>query len=317
MDANYKWMVCAKCMTFNQSRFIGDTLQGFLMQKTTFPMVCCIVDDASTDGEPDLLRSWAKSNLALDETDKTRIQQLEYGELIVSPMKDNRDRLFVILLLKENHFGKKEKSQYLYEWSKASKYIALCEGDDYWTDSNKTERQVRFLESNPKYVACAENSTYYFIKTGESRPFSDEEERDMTVKELIYKRRFGTASVLFRAEAENDRFNSFKYKFDTMLWCHLASLGKFRYLENVSSVYRRGAGVTEKTDKLEWLEQSERWYGELFKYFRQYITQREISQILASNYWWGIRYYGRRARLKELFIVIYRYIMLRLGLRAF
>ena len=57
MEQNYKYMVVTKCMTYNQSKFICDTLKGFEMQATTFPVVYCIVDDASTDGEQGLLQS--------------------------------------------------------------------------------------------------------------------------------------------------------------------------------------------------------------------------------------------------------------------
>ena len=69
MERNYKYMVCTQCMTFNHKSFIEETLRGFAMQQTTFPVVSVVTDDASTDGEPELLRTWAADNLDLTAAD--------------------------------------------------------------------------------------------------------------------------------------------------------------------------------------------------------------------------------------------------------
>ena len=55
-DSAYKYMVCTRCFTFNHAPYIVDAMNGFVMQETTFPVITIIVDDASTDGEPEVIR---------------------------------------------------------------------------------------------------------------------------------------------------------------------------------------------------------------------------------------------------------------------
>lgn len=111
------------CITYNHEPYIRDAIEGFLMQKTTFPIEILIFDDASTDGTQEIIKSYAE--------------------------KDPRIKTF---LQKENQWskGKYGLLDWLFPASKG-KYIALCEGDDYWTDPYKLQKQVDFLEANPEY----------------------------------------------------------------------------------------------------------------------------------------------------------------------
>ena len=58
----YKWKVCVRCYTFNHAPYIEDAMNGFTMQKTDFPFVCCIVDDASTDGTQEVIKKYIVEN---------------------------------------------------------------------------------------------------------------------------------------------------------------------------------------------------------------------------------------------------------------
>lgn len=118
-------LVSICCITFNQEQYVEKTLQGFLAQKTTFPVEILIHDDASTDNTPQIIK--------------------KYEEL--------DDRIFVIYQT-ENKYSKGEKpfTRYLFPKAKG-KYLAICEGDDYWTDSLKLQKQIDFLEVNPDFSA--------------------------------------------------------------------------------------------------------------------------------------------------------------------
>ncbi len=113
--SEYKYKVCVRCMTYNHSGFINETFNGFYIQKTSFPVVFCIVDDASTDGEQEVLTKWSENHLLPVDGSKELVSAMPYGKLIYGKSKKQGNSLFAILLLAENHFKKKEKSPYYAE----------------------------------------------------------------------------------------------------------------------------------------------------------------------------------------------------------
>lgn len=114
-------LVSICCITYNHGKYISKTLDGFLMQKTTFTFEILIHDDASTD-----------------ET-----------QAIIENYKQKSTIKFVTTYQNVNQFsqGKRFLNRYNFELARG-KYIALCEGDDYWTDPFKLQKQVDFLEAN-------------------------------------------------------------------------------------------------------------------------------------------------------------------------
>ena len=145
MEQEYKYMVCTRCFTFNHAPYIVDAMNGFTMQETTFPVITLIVDDASQDGEPDVIRQYLVENFqapySTEETD-------DYY-LICANHTTNPNCTFVVFLLKYNHYSiRKSKMPYLSKWSDNAKYTALCEGDDYWIDPYKLQKQVEYLEKH-------------------------------------------------------------------------------------------------------------------------------------------------------------------------
>lgn len=154
-NKSYKYMVCARCFTYNHAPFIESALEGFAMQQTTFPTAFVVVDDCSPDGEPEIIKKWAESNLDFQESGYAYKKVMDYGELLFAHHKTNGNASFAILLLKENHYQlKKSKLPYLSEWINHAKYLAVCEGDDYWIHPQKLQMQVDFLESHPNHSAC-------------------------------------------------------------------------------------------------------------------------------------------------------------------
>lgn len=161
-----EYMVSVRCFTYNHSKYITDALNGFVSQQTTFPFVIVVVDDASTDGEQDVIRSFVNEHFDVDNVNAEN-RETEYAHITCASHKSNKNCDIVVLYLKYNHYQlKKKKLPYLSEWLDNSKYHALCEGDDYWIDPLKLQKQVDFLEANPEYGMCYTNFNIYRQDSG-------------------------------------------------------------------------------------------------------------------------------------------------------
>jgi len=122
MNETQKPFVSICCITYNQEKYIKDAIEGFLMQKTEFPFEIIIHDDASTDMTADIVREYEK----------------KYPEKI-KPIYQT-----------ENQYSKGVKPIVMPLKASRGKYIALCDGDDYWTDSLKLKKQITEMEKNPE-----------------------------------------------------------------------------------------------------------------------------------------------------------------------
>ena len=154
-------LVCTRTLTYNHKGFIRDCIEGILMQRTTFPVRVCVHDDASIDGTADIIREY----------------QAKFPALIWAYFQTENSY---------RHPNKRAKRAEFSAWSRAGSYIALCEGDDYWTDPDKLEKQVRFLESNPDYVvAFHARDRLHADGTLERKSEAPEPwKRDLTAREL-------------------------------------------------------------------------------------------------------------------------------------
>lgn len=134
-------LVSICCLTYNHAPFIKKCLDGFLMQETNFPIEILIHDDCSTDGTIEIIEDYTA----------------KYPELIFP------------LYEEENQYSRGGAGKMdLYNYRRArGKYIAYCEGDDYWTYSLKLQKQVDFMEANPEYSVCWHRSKQFFVETGE------------------------------------------------------------------------------------------------------------------------------------------------------
>jgi glycosyltransferase involved in cell wall biosynthesis len=120
-------LVSIHCIAYMHENYIRDAIEGFLMQQTTFKVEIWIHDDASTDNTANIIREYEKKH----------------------------PQLFVATYQVENQYKKNPKTDnYIKPPPRRGKYIAMCEGDDYWTDPLKLQKQVEFLEGNEQYVMC-------------------------------------------------------------------------------------------------------------------------------------------------------------------
>lgn len=148
------FLVRVSCMTYNHANYIIDAMKGFVMQQTSFPFVCTIVDDASTDGEQEVVKKFLQEYFPVQNTPVSYEKDMDYGYVAFSRHKTNENCYFAVVCLKENHLSqRKSKVPYLQEWMD-TKYIAMCEGDDYWTDPLKLQSQIDYLEKHKEVGVC-------------------------------------------------------------------------------------------------------------------------------------------------------------------
>ena len=165
-EKNYKVLV--RCITYNHSKFICDALNGFSIQKTNFPFICIVVDDASKDGNQDVIKQYANDNCDMS---KSEISEDDISIYIRVPHKINLNCVFLFCLLKLNLYGKPEKQEIYKSYRVACKYEAMCEGDDYWIDSQKLQVQVDFLDKFKDYGVCITDFNILYQKDKKIKEF--------------------------------------------------------------------------------------------------------------------------------------------------
>lgn len=239
-----KFKVIVRCFTFNQSRYIEETMNGFTMQQTNFPYVCCIVDDASTDGEQQVIIEYIKEYFDITDTAVAYQKETDYAHVVYAQHKINKNCFFAALFLKENHYSqRKSKMAYLKEWNDGVPYEALCEGDDYWIATDKLQMQADFLDKNPEYgltysqaFMCNQNGEIYkSIILGSSGCHS--------FSEMIEQNPVPTLSTMFRrALYEKYRIcikpNPLWKMGDYPIWLFFSLNSKVHFFEKPLAVYR-------------------------------------------------------------------------------
>lgn len=152
---NPNYLVQVRCLTYNHAAYITDTMNGFCMQQTEFPYICIIFDDNSTDGEQDVIKQYLEKKFIMDGDTTIMRKETDDYVLICTRHKTNKNCYFAVYFLKYNHYQlhKSRVPHLLPEWNDI-KYLALCEGDDYWTDPYKLQKQVDALEAHPECSIC-------------------------------------------------------------------------------------------------------------------------------------------------------------------
>lgn len=214
-----KPLVAIRCTTYNQEPYIRETLEGFVMQKTEFPFVAIVHDDASTDTTPDIIREYAE----------------KYPD-IIKPIFET-----------ENQHSKKDGSlrRIMNEATEATgaEFTAFCEGDDYWIDPLKLQKQVSFLQNNLDYGMSVTACRRYYQQLGEFREYNIG--GDITFEKLLNGNIIHTPSVVVRTELLTLFYSSgiieelqITSMGDYQRWLWLSANSKIHYLQDVTTVYR-------------------------------------------------------------------------------
>ena len=174
-----KPLVSICCQTYNHEKFIAQCLDGFVIQKANFAFEILVHEDASTD------------NTAL----------------IVKEYEAKHPHLFRCVYQIENQFKKQNTLINILFPMARGKYIALCEGDDYWTDPFKLQKQVDFLEANPSIAGC-----FHDVKTVDEFGITIKENYFESPQKIYnqydsvtkYGGAYATCALLFRSLVLND-----------------------------------------------------------------------------------------------------------------
>lgn len=214
-----KPVVSICCITYNHEPYIEDALKGFLIQETDFPFEILIHDDASTDRTADIIREY----------------EAKYPRLIKP------------IYQVENQYSQGVKISAKFNFPRSQgKYIALCEGDDYWTSKEKLEKQYQFLEKNKEYSLCFHSANVVFEGPEIKHCFKGEclEEREYTGREIYKEWTIPTASTFFVNDKVliNNLNNENYFYGDIIIFLSMASVGKLWAIHEQMSVYRKHPG---------------------------------------------------------------------------
>jgi len=218
-------LVSVTCITFNHENYIEESIKSILAQRTNFPFEVIIHDDASTDKTQEIIKKYAS----------------------LCP------NVIIPILQKENHWlNKGINATTTIVWPNArGKYIAWIEGDDYWTDPYKLQKQVNFLEANPDFgmvhtnVNVVDSSNNVIFASDTNKPSGD------VFYDLLKSAFIVTCSTCFRRDIIHEildyaKINNVKCAFDYWLWLHIAMRTKIHYMPEITSAYRSHSGGVSK-----------------------------------------------------------------------
>lgn len=210
-------MVTIRCLVYNHEPYLRQCLDGFVMQQTNFRFEAIVHDDASTDGSAAIIREYAA----------------KYPD-IIKPIYET-----------ENQYSKRDGSiRRIMNEHTHGKYVAMCEGDDYWTDPLKLQKQVDFLESHPEYVMCSHRFRIFYQ---DRQQMGDDEYGNITecisydLNSLIHGCWYNAPlTVVYRYEDFSFKeYLKYKNSKDTTLFFYLLKKGKGFLMTEQMAVYRK------------------------------------------------------------------------------
>jgi glycosyltransferase involved in cell wall biosynthesis len=264
-------LVSVAIQTFNHRNYLKDCLEGILCQKVDFKFEILLRDDASTDGTAEIAEMYASKYPKV-------INLLAYAENQyingVKPFLDNVKRA-------------------------KGKYVAFCEGDDYWTDPYKLQKQVDLLEENKEYVLSFHKSTP-ISKEGIilRESYNDSHYENMAKGDMIKPKSFPTLTVCFRNVLEKlpDDLMSKAPNGDTFLYSFLGNYGKAKYQADILPAHYRvhEGGVHSMKSSSKKNEMSVKTFKQLAKYY-QHLGKLKYE-----------KYYSDAAKLMEKRMCFFR-----------
>ncbi|MAT90651.1 MAG: hypothetical protein CMC35_08150 [Flavobacteriaceae bacterium] len=302
-------LLSVRLMTYNHAPFIEEAMRSVDAQQTNFEYEVVVGDDFSTDGNMERIQQFESENPKAH----WKILQRSKGDAY------HKERL------------KNGRVQNFYDLMKhcKGKYVALLDGDDYWTDTNKLQLQVDFLEAHPEAVGCFHNSVVVDEHSKETWPryFEGEDgtwyDQEACLKTL--RSSYSTAALVIRNDAIQDQLEQFlQIGTDFILELMVTNHGKLCFIDKSMSAYRfhEGGiwqGSTEAQNNAEiikrylFLYRNEPFRSRYNNYLWNFIIKfyhnqlrraesdaerkaikRQIQTFLAPMEWRTFRYYGKR-----------------------
>ena len=214
-------LVSLHCLTYNHEKFIAEAIESFLMQETNFKFEILIHDDASTDRTAEIIKEY----------------ELQYPELI-KPIYQS-----------ENQYSKGNSANTINHINlnrAKGKYIAVCEGDDYWIDPYKLQKQVDCMEKNPEYSLCVHGG--YIVTAAEKK--------NKATNSMLFAKKYALERPDF---LENAPVGDYSYAIN------LSLLGKVYYIDELMSAYRVGHSGSWTAREINNIENIKKHYTQIEK----------------------------------------------------
>lgn len=254
-------------ITYNHENYIREAIEGVLMQECNFEVELIVANDCSSDATDSIIQNIVKSH--------QRVTCIKYT-------KHNKN-----LGMMHN---------FIFALNQCTgKYIALCDGDDYWTDVLKLEKQVNFMETNKKYSACFHNANVIDATNEINGRYCDwNSNREIYAEDIIFKGGgvYPTASILFRNKIKLPSFALATKAGDSALAFTLLGLGNFYYFKEIMCIYRKHEGgiytsihnnkemkFVDIKSNIKLLIDFRAFYGFKFKKFFNRAIQKQLLRV--------------------------------------
>ncbi len=246
-------------ITYNHVNYIKQAIDGALMQKTDFPIEIIVADDFSTDGTREILQDYLlkiPTNFRLILQDKNVGPAENWMDLMAAP---------------------------------TGKYVAYLDGDDYWIDDNKLQKQVNYLEKNSKVVMCFTNIEVYDNDTKDTKEWAKIEDIDYDITNFIKENAAASCTIVFRnGLVDVSKCNIQNIAFgDWAFYLFLLQFGNAKYLDFISAVYRVSSqSQLSKISLIKYLFKKKEFYyfflhNPVFSKYKNLIRDRYISTLYA------------------------------------
>jgi glycosyltransferase involved in cell wall biosynthesis len=269
-------------ITYGHEKYIQEAIEGIFLQKTDFLVELIIANDKSPDSS---------------------------HKIITQAIKACPSNISVNYILNENNLG--ANANYLNAYSKTEgEYIASCEGDDFWTDPLKLQKQIDFLENNSDYSIAFHKVEGIGSENADNAIFKNPEiEKDYTLENLSEGNFIHTPSVVFRKNLDKlPDWISFCPIGDYPLYMINSTFGKIKYFPETMAAYRVGSGVWSTTSLLHQVLNIMYTLKFLIEYFKNNkIVHEKLKKQYDNHYNSIVKNFEAKASL-ELKIKDYRYI---------
>lgn len=274
-------LVSISCLTFNHEKYIKQTIDSFLMQKTNFKFEILIHDDASTDNTATIIKEYEKKY----------------------------PTLFRCIYQKENQYSQGIRgimSRFNFPRAKG-KYIALCEGDDYWTDPLKLQKQIDFLENNEEFGLVHAQMNKLFDATNKIIPINKDRSKTSFV-ELLKENPIVTLTTVMRKDLllkymEEVQPQTKKWiAGDTPMWLWFSLHSKIHFLDEIMATYRVCLGSMSNVIGSEKYLDYIKSRLSIRKFFvdKYFSSKKEYLNIIHKRFYKDAEYHALKIKEKDI-----------------